>query len=113
MTKNVLHMLNIENFLHTKDLSLEGRILDTGCVGSITNALDIIKGKNSNVGSTHGIDISEDGIAVAKKNIPNCHFFQQSVDDLSNFENGYFDIIHCREFYPFTRTNSKNTYEIF
>ena len=56
---------------------------------------------------THGIDISEDSIAVAKQKYPNCIFHCQSADDLSNFNNGQFDIIYCNGFYPFTRTNDK------
>ena len=34
-----------------------------------------------------------------------CSFSCQPADDLSNFPDNHADIIHGREFYPFTRTN--------
>jgi len=97
------HVKNIQAFLNSKGFSFKGEILDVGCAtGTITNSINQLSG-----GATHGIDISEDGISVAKQKYPNCIFYCQSADDLSNFNNGQFDIIHCKEFYPFTRTNDK------
>ncbi len=102
--KALAYAKNLQAFIKSMNLKLEGKILDVGCaIGVITNAINIL---NSG-GRTHGIDISEDSIAVAKQKYPNCIFYCQSADDLSNFNNGQFDIIHCKEFYPFTRTNDE------
>ena len=81
---------------------IHGNILDVGCgMGSITNALNNL---NTN-GVSVGIDISEDAIAVATDRYPNCKFYCQSAENLRKFKDEYFDVIHAREFYPFTRTN--------
>jgi len=102
--KALYYTKNLQAFLHSKGFSLKGEILDVGCaIGTITNAINII----NEGGGTSGIDISEDGIEVAKSKYPNCSFYNQSADDLSNFENETFNIIHCKEFYPFTRTNDQ------
>ncbi len=98
------YVKSLQAFLNSKGLSFKGEILDVGCaIGTITNAINQL----SMGGVTHGIDISEDGYRVAKQKYPNCIFYCQSANDLSNFNNGQFDIIHCKEFYPFTRTNDK------
>ena len=94
---------SLQTFLNCKGFSLKGEIIDVGCaIGTITNSINQLSG-----GPTHGIDISEDGISVAKQKYPKCKFYCQSADNLSNFNNGQFDIIHCKEFYPFTRTNDE------
>ena len=104
--KALAYVKNLIAFLKSCNFKLEGEILDVGCaIGTITNSIDLLK--NEKGGKTYGIDISEDGIEVARKNFPDCKFYQQSADDLSNFDDDSFDIIHCREFYPFTRTNDK------
>lgn len=106
--KALAYAKNLRTFLNSVNLKLEGEILDVGCaIGTITNSIDLLSNKGERGGKTYGIDLSEDGIEVAKYKFPNCTFYQQSADELDNFENGYFDIIHCREFYPFTRTNDK------
>ena len=88
--------------LQKHDLKIEGNVIDIGCaIGTISNGINIL---NKN-GKTYGLDISKDAIEVAKKKYPNCIFLNQSADNLDNFDNGYFDVIHSREFYPFTRTN--------
>ena len=98
------YVKNLQAFLNRKGFSFKGEILYVGCaIGTITNAINQL----SEGGITYGIDISNDGIAVAKQKYPNCIFYCQSANDLSNFNNGQFDIIHCKEFYPFTRTNDK------
>ena len=105
--KALVYTKNIQAYLNSVNLKLEGKILDVGCaIGTITNAIYILN-KNVCGGGTNGIDISEDAILLAKQKYPNCKFYKQSADELDNFENGYFDIIHCREFYPFTRTNNE------
>ncbi|MAE44670.1 MAG: hypothetical protein CMF63_06770, partial [Magnetovibrio sp.] len=52
-----------------------------------------------------GLDLSEDGIAIAREKYPACTFSAQSADELANFKDDFFDVIHTREFYPFTRSN--------
>ncbi len=76
--------------------------LDAGCgIGVITNAFAAL----NTSGRTFGLDLSEDGIAIARENYPACTFNAQSADELDNFEDNFFDVIHTREFYPFTRSN--------
>jgi len=97
--KYVKHMTYL---LQKHDLKIEGNVIDIGCaIGTISNEINIL---NKN-GKTYGLDISEDAIKVAKKKYPNCIFSNQSADNLDNFDNEYFDVIHAKEFYPFTRTN--------
>lgn len=102
------YVRNLRSFLKTEKLTLEGKILDVGCaVGTITNAIN----KLNRNGQTYGLDISEDAIEVARKNYPACLFYNQSADNLDNFSDTFFDIIHAREFYPFTRTDD-STYQL-
>ena len=54
----------------------------------------------------YGIDLSAPLIACAAEIFSNCRFSVCSADALSQFEDGYFDVIHAREFYPFTRSGS-------
>lgn len=89
-------------FLKKWNYKLEGNILDVGCgIGTVTNA---IREYNPN-GRTVGLDICKSAIDVAKERYDECEFYAQSADKLDNFENNYFDIMHSREFYPFTRTD--------
>tara|TARA_Y100000590_G_scaffold210863_1_gene238897 strand:+ start:369 stop:1169 length:801 start_codon:yes stop_codon:yes gene_type:complete len=100
--KAIIYVKHITYILQKYDLKIEGNVIDIGCaIGAISNGINIL---NKN-GKTYGLDISEDGIEVAKKKYPNCIFFNQSADNLDNFDNEYFDVIHAKEFYPFTRTN--------
>ena len=86
------YVKNLNSFLNSMNLKLDGEIIDIGCaIGTITNAINIING-----GGTYGLDLSEDGIEVARSKYPKCIFYNQSADDLSNFKNETFDIIHCR-----------------
>lgn|GEM_PF-1423948 len=95
---------SLKSYLNAQGVELSGRILDVGCaIGTITNAIQKINKKMEAV----GLDISQDAIEVAKAKYPQCTFYRQSADDLSNFPNDYFEIIHAREFYPFTRTNDR------
>ena len=80
---------------------LKGRlaILDVGCgPGALTNALRAAAPQ----AQITGIDISESAIAYAQKTYPNCRFTVVSVDENMRLET--FDVVHSREFYPFTRT---------
>jgi SAM-dependent methyltransferase len=75
-------------------------ILDVGCgPGMLTKELSTIYPDSRIM----GIDISESGIAYACKTYPRCRFKVVSVDESMNL-NEKFDLIHAREFYPFTRT---------
>lgn len=97
--ENVIH---VSFLLNKNNLKLEGNVIDIGCaIGTITNGINQL---NKN-GLTYGLDISEDSIKVAFNKYPNCIFHCQSADNLDNFDNRYFDVIHAKEFYPFTRTN--------
>ena len=79
-----------------------GKVIDIGCaIGTITNSLRELNPE----GITYGLDISEDAIQVAKNKYPECIFLSQQADNLDNFDDNSFNIIHAREFYPFTRTN--------
>ena len=100
---------NLQALLGRMGLSLAGRVLDVGCaVGSVTNALARLAS-----GDAMGIDISEDAILAAKERYPKCTFYHQSADTLDNFENGAFDVIHAREFYPFTRTSDAEYHQMY
>lgn len=93
---------SLDIYARSKGISLNGKIIDIGCaVGSITNALS---SKNPN-GETSGLDISQDAIQYARTKYNKCKFYCRSADDLDVFPDNYFDVIHCSEFYPFTRTN--------
>ena len=50
-----------------------------------------------------GIDISESAIQYARRSYPNCRFDVVSVDGALKLGE-LFDVVHAREFYPFTRT---------
>ena len=51
-----------------------------------------------------GVDLAEDAIKYANKSFSNVVFIQQAIDCNFNMKDT-FDIIHPREFYPFSRTN--------
>jgi 2-polyprenyl-3-methyl-5-hydroxy-6-metoxy-1,4-benzoquinol methylase len=75
---------------------------DMGCgAGFIVNELKI-KFPESRV---IGYDISQNAIEYAKTHWLKAEFHCMGIDQETNF-GLKFDIIHCREFYPFTRTNS-------
>lgn len=83
-------------------LGFRGTVIDLGCViGIIHEHIRKVLG----VEEVTGIDISETGIEVARRDYPQCRFLCQPADDLSNIPDGETDVIHGREFYPFTRTN--------
>jgi hypothetical protein len=96
----------IKEYVEANGLPFGGKIADMGCaIGTITNALN---GLNSNH-LTYGVDISDDAIEIAKNKYPDCRFICHAADDLSIFDDGSLDIVHAREFYPFTRTNDVGT----
>lgn len=78
-------------------------ILDVGCgAGFITNALTVAFRPRSHC---LGIDISEDAIEFAAHTFSYPTIFKcvAVTKDVNLGEQ--FDLVHCREFYPFTRTN--------
>jgi len=82
---------------------LEGKkisLLDVGCgPGLLTQKLAAGLGDCQ----ASGIDISESAIAYARKRFPACRFDVVSVDGKMDLGRK-FDVVHAREFYPFTRT---------
>jgi SAM-dependent methyltransferase len=76
-------------------------IADMGCgAGFITNELRIKFPESRTI----GYDISQHAIEYAKTHWLKAEFYCMGIDHKSNF-GLKFDVIHCREFYPFTRTN--------
>jgi 2-polyprenyl-3-methyl-5-hydroxy-6-metoxy-1,4-benzoquinol methylase len=77
-------------------------IADMGCgAGFITNELKIRFPECRVI----GYDLSQHAIEYAKTHWSKAEFYRMGIDQESNFRLK-FDVIHCREFYPFTRTNS-------
>lgn len=96
------YVKNLQSFFELIGRRLSGNIIDVGCsVGTITNAI----AKVNVGGQTAGLDFSVDAIEYARKHYPNVKWYSQSADDLSNFADGSFDVMHVREFYPLDRTN--------
>ena len=86
--------------LRTAGCPAAPRILDVGCgPGALTDAL---AGAFAGAEAL-GVDISTSAIAYAKSRFPACRFAVMAVDEGSVFP-GKFDVVHAREFYPFTRT---------
>jgi ubiquinone/menaquinone biosynthesis C-methylase UbiE len=67
-----------------------GRVLDFGCgVGRLSRALQ------SYFGEVYGVDISEEMIRLAKEYTPFCVFLLNLKNDLSAFQNNFFDFVYC------------------
>lgn len=93
---------SVHSLLKMFGLGFAGNVIDLGCaIGVIPEQIRKITG----IETVTGIDISETGIEVARRDYPQCQFSCQPADDLSNFPDAYANVIHGREFYPFTRTN--------
>ncbi|MBI4375852.1 MAG: glycosyltransferase [Elusimicrobia bacterium] len=81
-------------------------ILDAGCgPGAITEALRLELG----AAETFGIDLSQSAVEYARKRYPGCRFDCLPIDERGSLPQNY-DIIHAREFYPFTRTKDGETH---
>ena len=94
----ILFINKLTPFKNNDDLT----ILDVGCgVGFTSYELSKFY-KNSKI---TGVDISSDGIKYATDNFQNIEFICQGIEP-TNPPLGYYDLIFCFEFYPFTRTNS-------
>jgi len=75
-------------------------LLDAGCgPGAITEALRVrFRGARAT-----GIDISQSAIQYAREEYPQSRFETVAIDAHTSLPEKY-DVIHAREFYPFTRT---------
>lgn len=83
------------------DAGLRGElsVLDVGCgLGSLTQTLF-----ETFHGHSLGVDISESAVQYARKRYAACRFEALAVDESMQFMRP-FDLVHAREFYPFTRT---------
>lgn len=102
---------NLKTLLRRTKLPASGRIVDVGCAfGQITNGIALIFDQAVDV---YGIDMSHAATTTAQKLYPRCHFSAGSADELDNFEDNSIDLIHAREFYPFTRTDDTALHEQF
>ncbi|MGD0784531.1 MAG: methyltransferase domain-containing protein [Sedimentisphaerales bacterium] len=76
-----------------------GRLLDVGCgAGHLTEAF---RQKGFEV---LGIDILKSAVSIAASKYPDCEFKVFNARYSDNFGGKCFDVIHMREFYPFTRS---------
>jgi|SRR3989339_1290548 len=98
-----LYVDGLKDWLNKQGFNLAGKsILDLGCaMGAITGAFRA-NNKGANV---VGVDISSDAIEYAVNHYPLCTFYCQSATDLDNVPDESYDIVHAKEFYPFTRTD--------
>lgn len=75
-------------------------LLDVGCgPGILTSTL----ARGLPNCRARGIDISESAIEYGRRRYPNCRFDVVPVDGAMELREK-FDVVHAREFYPFTRT---------
>ena len=66
-----------------------GRVLDFGCgVGRLSRAL------RSYFADVYGVDISTEMIRLAKENTPSCTFLINQGNDLSMFQDDFFDFVY-------------------
>lgn len=99
---------NLRALLARLGRPLRGNVLDAGCaIGTITNALGRCLGPD---GRAFGLDLSQPAIRVARRRYPACTFEARSCDDLSAYPDGFFDLVHLREFYPFTRSDDASVH---
>lgn len=92
---------NLQRHLGALGAAPSGNLLDVGCaLGTITNALNTV---NEGDGVSWGLDVSSSATDLAAAQYPRCRFIASLADDLSVFDDGFFNLIHAREFYPFSR----------
>ena len=102
---------NLQAHLRRARVPTSGRIVDVGCAfGHITNAIHLVFGTSV---EAYGIDLSHTSTAAAQKRYPDCRFTAGSADELCGFADHSIDLIHAREFYPFTRTNDVGLHRRF
>ena len=98
----LVYARNLGDFLARHAAPLDGAVLDVGCgIGTLTHAIRAAGGPHL---ECHGIELSESAIGVARSRYLDCAFRVGSADDLRAFDDGFFSLIHAREFYPFTRS---------
>ncbi len=98
----LVYARNLRDLLACHAAPLDGAVLDVGCgIGTLTHAIRAAGGPRL---ECHGIELSESAIGVARSRYPDCAFHVGSADDLGAFDDGFFSLIHAREFYPFTRS---------
>lgn len=87
-------------FAAAEPLPAHPALLDAGCgPGIITESL---RARLSCTAAT-GIDISQSAIQYAREEFPKCRFETVGID-ANTVLPAQYDVIHTREFYPFTRT---------
>jgi len=99
--KGLAYVRSLSETLALMGHRIGSAILDVGCgVGTITDAL-----RRSVPGAeVSGMDLSSDAVLAAQERYPRCRFIRRSADELSLVPDASLDLIHAREFYPFTRT---------
>lgn len=94
----------ILSYLRHAGKKCDGNLLDLGSsLGFVTNSFFNLSNGKLNC---YGVDLVPEAVSYAQKNFPNCRFSEQSADKLDNFEDGFFNVINARCFYPFDRTNN-------
>lgn len=87
----------MENFID--EFAFAKKILDVGCgAGHITNVM-----ADKFRANVVGIDIAQDAIAYASEFFTKASFEARAIDGTFKMKEK-FDVIHAREFYPFTRS---------
>jgi|CXWL01.1.fsa_nt_gi 2-polyprenyl-3-methyl-5-hydroxy-6-metoxy-1,4-benzoquinol methylase len=84
-------------------------LLDAGCgPGIITDSL---RARLSCAAAT-GIDISQSAVQYGREEFPQCRFETVGIDAHTVLP-GQYDVIHTREFYPFTRTGDVDVHRTY
>jgi SAM-dependent methyltransferase len=100
---------NILPSLKRRGLPGQGAVMDAGCgPGTITSAFGQALGSE-----TVGIDLSTPIISAAARHYAGIDYRVCSADSPSFWPDHHFRLIHCREFYPFTRTSDLDLYRRF
>jgi SAM-dependent methyltransferase len=98
----VSYVAQLQGILRADGMKFEGRtdLLDVGCgPGLLTRGLS----RDLPDCRARGIDISESAIQYGREQRSDCRFDVVGVDGAMELGER-FDIVHAREFYPFTRT---------
>jgi len=108
--RNLNCRLFFEDFKHlqnlNKNLKQKSRILDVGCGSGIPVDKYFIEKKHE----ITGIDISEEQIKTAEKNLPQGKFFVMDMEDITLPDN-YFDAVVS--FYSIYHTPKENHFKLF
>lgn len=97
-----LYAANLRGLLGRLGSGLAGTVLDAGSgIGTVSEALRVAGQPGIRV---IGMDMSEAGVRVGRERYRACEFHAGSVDKLDAFADASFDVVHAREFYPFSRS---------